>query len=316
MSDYPETPSPLPLQFGALPPPIPSARPPVRRRAFFATGTQPPTASQAAPLPPHPTAMPHDAQRTAPIAQVDVSRSARHDEHRSWFHGAGQSKPNLPRGEAREYVHFAPTAPMRTVLDVAAVVERSHGTRYRGAWIIAGAFVVGIAAGGLYLWLARDATPVGAASARAESPAAAAVGAPSGERSLPVVATTHDVAAAADPAVVAHAAGNDRGEARRRGARTPVATVDRGSKTAAGSTSSQDPHRALGTLMLGAKPPCKIVIDGKRTGKTTPQRNIRLPTGKHIITLVNREHGIKASFPVTIAAGRSTKAIKDFSARL
>jgi hypothetical protein len=66
--------------------------------------------------------------------------------------------------------------------------------------------------------------------------------------------------------------------------------------------------------MLGAKPPCQILIDGKDTGLVTPQRNISLPAGRHRIVLVNSEHGIRESFIVTIKAGETVKEIKDLSA--
>jgi hypothetical protein len=68
-----------------------------------------------------------------------------------------------------------------------------------------------------------------------------------------------------------------------------------------------------GTLMLGAKPPCEIVIDGKATGLTTPQREIPLAAGRHTVTLVNKQHGIRKSFPITVGAGGSVKVVKDFT---
>ena len=68
-----------------------------------------------------------------------------------------------------------------------------------------------------------------------------------------------------------------------------------------------------GTLMIGAKPPCDIVIDGRATGLTTPQRSINLQPGSHNITLVNRANNIKKSFSVSINAGSPTKVVKDFT---
>lgn len=72
----------------------------------------------------------------------------------------------------------------------------------------------------------------------------------------------------------------------------------------------------LGTLLLGAKPPCQIIIDGKKTGLTTPQRSIRLSEGKHQVVLVNQEHGLRKSFKVNIKSGRKTRAIVDLSKKL
>ncbi|HEY4177038.1 MAG TPA: protein kinase [Kofleriaceae bacterium] len=71
-----------------------------------------------------------------------------------------------------------------------------------------------------------------------------------------------------------------------------------------------------GTLMLGSKPSCDIFIDGSSSGLHTPQREIKLSAGKHKVTLVNNEFGIKESFTVDIKADEPTKAIKDYSDKL
>jgi hypothetical protein len=60
-----------------------------------------------------------------------------------------------------------------------------------------------------------------------------------------------------------------------------------------------------GTLMVSAKPPCEIWVDGKSTGLTTPQRSIPLSAGTHKIT---------KTFAVTISADQSTKLVKDLLA--
>jgi hypothetical protein len=73
---------------------------------------------------------------------------------------------------------------------------------------------------------------------------------------------------------------------------------------------------ALGTLMLGAKPPCDIIINGKRTGLKTPQRAIQLPAGMHRVVLVNKKHDIRKAFKVRIKPGLTTRAIQDLSAKL
>lgn len=67
-----------------------------------------------------------------------------------------------------------------------------------------------------------------------------------------------------------------------------------------------------GTLKISTKPPCEIVIDGKHTGLTTPQRAISLPVGAHKVTLVNGEAGIKKTISVKIAADKPTTVIQDF----
>ncbi len=68
-----------------------------------------------------------------------------------------------------------------------------------------------------------------------------------------------------------------------------------------------------GILMLGAKPPCAIFVDGKDTGLTTPQRSIELAPGKHKVTLVNTTYSIKKSFKVKITSGEKTRAIHDLT---
>lgn len=72
----------------------------------------------------------------------------------------------------------------------------------------------------------------------------------------------------------------------------------------------------MGTLMLGAKPPCEIIINGKKTGLTTPQRAMQLPDGIHRVVLINREHDIRKRFKVKIKAGRTTRAIQDLTKKL
>ncbi len=71
-----------------------------------------------------------------------------------------------------------------------------------------------------------------------------------------------------------------------------------------------------GTLMLGSKPPCDIIIDGKLTGLKTPQRAMELAAGTHRVTLVNADLGVEKKFKVKIAPGKTTKAIQDLTANL
>jgi hypothetical protein len=66
-----------------------------------------------------------------------------------------------------------------------------------------------------------------------------------------------------------------------------------------------------GTLMVSSKPPCEIIIDGKPTGLTTPQRSIPLSAGVHKVTFVNTAEGIKKTVSVSINADQSTKLIQD-----
>jgi hypothetical protein len=66
-----------------------------------------------------------------------------------------------------------------------------------------------------------------------------------------------------------------------------------------------------GILMISSKPPCEIVIDGKATGLTTPQREIALPAGSHQVTLINKAESVHKTLSVQITAGQPTKVIQD-----
>ena len=68
-----------------------------------------------------------------------------------------------------------------------------------------------------------------------------------------------------------------------------------------------------GILMVSAKPPCNIAIDGKPTRMVTPQRSISLPAGVHKITLTNTQSRIAKTISVTIDPKKPTKLIQDFT---
>ena len=70
-----------------------------------------------------------------------------------------------------------------------------------------------------------------------------------------------------------------------------------------------------GVLMVSAKPPCEIAIDGKVTHLITPQRSIALLPGTHSVTLVNAQQKITKTFSVKIVAKQPTKLIQDFTQR-
>jgi hypothetical protein len=97
----------------------------------------------------------------------------------------------------------------------------------------------------------------------------------------------------------------------------PVAS-NKSAPVSAGASLTASPAAGAGngTLMLGSKPPCDIVIDGKSTGLKTPQRAMELAPGTHRVTLVNKELGLEKNFKVKIAAGKTTKAIQDLTSKL
>lgn len=92
----------------------------------------------------------------------------------------------------------------------------------------------------------------------------------------------------------------------RRAIRTPDGPAEPAASEAAGQ----------GILVLGSKPPCEILVDGNPTGLRTPQKEIKLPAGRHRITLVNAEFAIRDTFTVDIKPDATEKLIKDYSDRL
>lgn len=139
---------------------------------------------------------------------------------------------------------------------------------------------------------------------------------------LVAVQPDDDVAAEARPEVPVQAPeparvreSRPRQSARERRPAQPEQPRDRPKEQGA-SAPAEPAAGKTGVLMLGSKPPCRIFIDGQDTSKTTPQRGLTLPVGRHTIKLVNRDHGIEETFSVTIEPGETTRMIKDMSDRI
>ncbi|MFN0252393.1 MAG: PEGA domain-containing protein [Kofleriaceae bacterium] len=66
-----------------------------------------------------------------------------------------------------------------------------------------------------------------------------------------------------------------------------------------------------GVLMISSKPPCEILVNGKATGLMTPQRAMKLPAGKHKITLVSPDKAHKKTIAVEITPDKPTKVIQN-----
>ena len=75
---------------------------------------------------------------------------------------------------------------------------------------------------------------------------------------------------------------------------------------------SPKPEARSGTLMLGSKPPCEILIDGKPTHLTTPQKSLAVSAGYHRVTFVNAERHIHKTVAVRVSAHRPTKLVRSF----
>ncbi|HET9627566.1 MAG TPA: hypothetical protein VFP84_39690, partial [Kofleriaceae bacterium] len=121
------------------------------------------------------------------------------------------------------------------------------------------------------------------------------------------------VAVAPPPAPVAH---KRRAASSRRPSR-PASAASDASDDVAVQDDAPEPAAAPaqlgeGTLMVSTKPPCEIVIDGRATGLTTPQKRITLTAGAHKLTLINGERGIKKTVSVQIDPDEPKKVIEDF----
>ncbi|MCK5798781.1 MAG: serine/threonine protein kinase, partial [Deltaproteobacteria bacterium] len=69
---------------------------------------------------------------------------------------------------------------------------------------------------------------------------------------------------------------------------------------------------AKGWLMINSTPWTRIIIDGRATRLTTPQKKLLLRAGRHTITLRNRKFAIETTMTVYIRSNRGTKVIKRF----
>ncbi|MFH1130526.1 MAG: protein kinase [Pseudomonadota bacterium] len=96
--------------------------------------------------------------------------------------------------------------------------------------------------------------------------------------------------------------------------RTKVSVTEREDRTIIPPKPEPEIRKPEGTgnLMVNSNPWATILIDGKETGLTTPQRRILLPAGSHRITLRNEKFGIDQTYTVTILADQVTKLVKKF----
>jgi hypothetical protein len=72
----------------------------------------------------------------------------------------------------------------------------------------------------------------------------------------------------------------------------------------------------MGKISIGSKPPCKIFIDGSDLDASTPKANIPIAAGKHKVTLMNNEFGIKESFFIDVKPDQTEKVLKDYSDKI
>jgi eukaryotic-like serine/threonine-protein kinase len=81
------------------------------------------------------------------------------------------------------------------------------------------------------------------------------------------------------------------------------------------STTSAPPPAATGgtgTLMLQARPPAEVFLNGKSIGHT-PIMNYSVPAGRHTLTFVNEQFNVRKTVPVTVAPDESVKRSVDLT---
>ena len=314
---------------GTVPPPLPPQRslrmPPPIPPAPRALALPPPVAARStlpeAPPPSEPDTCPADFDEIAtnPTQRIELESGARRREDDT----VRQSQPELDSLLSESW--FGAEA------GVAATVD--YVPRRRRLLVFGSAVVLVVATAVMFIAVVDKATATRIVGRAAEDPPVA-VGLPAAESPAPttpvveplveplvepavvVVEPAIDSVVEAVPAAAARTGIAPRTEPRAK----PPAVKRRGARKARRKKPVAAPNPLAsarsGTLMLGSKPPCKIYIDGRNTGKTTPQRDLRLAPGKHKVTLRNAEHRIKLTFTVRIKPGQKLRIIKDLSDRL
>jgi len=222
-------------------------------------------------------------------------------------------RPPVPRELAtRELVTTEPMA------------RRGAGSR-RVAYAAASLFMFAASLGAYLLLRGPGVAPVPTAMAQVERTEQPSV--PPSEPAMAAATTTHDVApvpeeaaeTATEPTPRASTATEtvEPADARARAADPDARLAGGRAKPAAVRARPAAPAaRSFGVLALTSKPECEIYVDGRATGARTPLRELKLPAGKHRITLRNSEHAIQDSFAVVIGAGVTERVAKDYSGQI
>jgi tetratricopeptide (TPR) repeat protein len=71
-------------------------------------------------------------------------------------------------------------------------------------------------------------------------------------------------------------------------------------------------EHVLGALSVDASFPCKVYINGRETGKTTPLKKYGLPPGKYVVGLENEQYHIVRNLKVDVATGKDTEKFFSF----
>jgi tetratricopeptide (TPR) repeat protein len=66
-------------------------------------------------------------------------------------------------------------------------------------------------------------------------------------------------------------------------------------------------ERVLGSLSIDASFPCKVYINGRETGRSTPLRKYGLPPGKYVVGLENEQYHIVRNLRVDISTAQDSQ---------
>jgi tetratricopeptide (TPR) repeat protein len=63
----------------------------------------------------------------------------------------------------------------------------------------------------------------------------------------------------------------------------------------------------LGTISIDASYPCRVYINGRETGRSTPLKGFGLPAGKYIVSLENQQYHIVRNLRVDVSANKDSE---------
>ena len=66
-------------------------------------------------------------------------------------------------------------------------------------------------------------------------------------------------------------------------------------------------EHVLGTISVDASFPCKVYINGRETGKTTPLKHYTLPPGRYVVGLENEQYHIVGNVHLNVTTGKETE---------
>jgi tetratricopeptide (TPR) repeat protein len=64
--------------------------------------------------------------------------------------------------------------------------------------------------------------------------------------------------------------------------------------------------KVLGSISVDASFPCKVLVNGRETGRSTPLKGFSLPAGKYVVGLENEKYHIVRNLRVDVTVGKET----------